>query len=81
MSEKRNVGNKEVEVIPAHSIREEKEYIKTLKCPQCGGEFGLLQQAVFPEQKLDLLLIQCRHCQTKKELYFDISSFFGVPQQ
>jgi len=77
MNEKRSINGKPVEVIPAGSIREEKEYIKTLVCSSCGEHYSFTGQSLYPEEKLDCLTIECRGCKATQELFFDISSFFG----
>lgn len=77
MKEKRNINGREVEIITAGSIREEKEHIKTLSCPLCGDNYCYTGQSLFPEEKLDCLTIECRGCKAERELFFDISSFFG----
>ncbi|MDQ7823387.1 MAG: hypothetical protein RDV48_11375 [Candidatus Eremiobacteraeota bacterium] len=79
MAEKRTINEREVTVVPAESIRHEKEYIKTLSCKKCGGAYRFTQQALFPEEKVDLLVVECTACGQQEELYFDISSFFGKP--
>lgn len=78
MKEKRTINGREVEIIAAGSIREEKEYIKTLSCPSCGERYSYTGQSLFPEEKLDCLTIECRGCKAERELFFDISSFFGT---
>jgi hypothetical protein len=74
---KRILDDKEIDVIPAESIRAEKEHIRGLKCLTCGGSYTLKQQALFAEDLLDLLVVECNGCKQNEEIYFDISSFFG----
>jgi hypothetical protein len=74
---KRIIDDREIDVIPAESIRAEKDYMRGLTCMNCGGSFSLKSQALLHEDLLDLLEVECTGCKSTQELYFDISSFFG----
>ena len=60
-------------------VRQEYAYIATLKCADGTGVYRMTQQALLNKDghAYDLLSVKCSIGDEKRDIYFDITSFFG----
>ncbi|MFH1421532.1 MAG: hypothetical protein ABIH42_02290 [Planctomycetota bacterium] len=57
----------------------EYEHIKSARCIACGGRFDVVSQQLMQHEnrKYDRLDLKCNNCGLSKNLFFDITDFFG----